>query len=95
VRRRPDDTTAQGALGGIVGGFNAWVSDEGPQAGLAGLSDEPTQIELRCLASYVHEFYTHAYDYQVEWKKLQPLVDDIADVLGRLKTQIDVFLTEQ
>ncbi len=127
------------------------------EAGLAGLSDEPTQVELRGLASYVHEFYTgiesiferiaielgeslpqgeywhvdllnqmaeeqpgrrpavidgslrarlrdylrfrhffrHAYDYQVEWKKLQPLVDDMADALGRLKTQIDVFLTEQ
>lgn len=109
------------------------------QADLARLSDEPVQLELRGLASYVHEFYTgiesiferiaielgeglpqgeywyadllnqmaaeqparrpavideplrarlrdylrfrhffrHAYDYQVEWKKLRPLVEDI------------------
>jgi hypothetical protein len=29
----PDDTPAQGVLGGIVGGFNALVSDESPQSG--------------------------------------------------------------
>ena len=126
------------------------------QADLARLSDEPVQLELRGLASYVHEFYTgiesiferiaielgeglpqgeywhadllnqmaaeqparrpavideplrarlrdylrfrhffrHAYDYQVEWKKLRPLVEDMPDVLSQLKTQIEVFLAE-
>ncbi|GAB4542632.1 MAG: hypothetical protein Kow0063_34890 [Anaerolineae bacterium] len=126
------------------------------EAGLAHLPDEPLQLELRGLASYVHEFYTgiegiferiavelgeglpqgeywhvdllnqmaemqpgrrpavideplrarlrdylrfrhffrYAYDYQVEWKKLQPLVEDMPDVLTQLKAQIEAFLTE-
>jgi predicted nucleotidyltransferase len=122
--------------------------------GLAGLTDQPSQLELRGLASYVHEFYTgiesiferiaidsgeglpageywhvdllnqmaqaqpghrpaaidgplcarlrdylrfrhffrHAYDYTVQWSKLQPLVEDMAGVLADLKSQIETFL---
>ena len=126
-------------------------------AGLVGLPDEPNQIGLRGLASYVHEFYTgiesiferiaiesgeglpageywhvdllnqmaqaqpgrrpatidrslrarlrdylrfrhffrHAYDYEVQRKKLRPLVEDMAQVLAGLKSQIETFLGEQ
>ena len=37
-------------------------------------------------------FFRHSYTNKVEWAKLQPLVDDIHNIWGNVKSEIEVFI---
>ena len=53
--------------------------------------DEKLYLKLREYATFRH-FYRHAYSYQINWKKMQPLVIDIFEVWDNFKENLGSFL---
>jgi predicted nucleotidyltransferase len=62
-----------------------------PQAGRRpAVIDEPLRARLREYLRFRH-FFRHAYDYEMEWSKLRPLVEGMGWVLAALRAQVEAF----
>ena len=54
---------------------------------------EDLYLKLREYATFRH-FYRHAYSFQLNWKKMKPLVDNISSVWKETKNTMLSFLKE-
>ena len=63
-----------------------------PQAGRRpAVIDGPLRARLREYLRFRH-FFRHAYDYELDWRRLRALVEGMGHVLAVLRTQIETFL---
>jgi predicted nucleotidyltransferase len=62
-----------------------------PQAGKRpAIIDEPLHIRLKDYLDFRH-FFRHAYGYTLEWDKLGPKIEAMAETLARLRAQLQAF----
>lgn len=54
--------------------------------------DKDLYLKLREYATFRH-FYRHAYSFQLNWKKMQPLVDNIFIVWKEIKQSLENFIS--
>ena len=52
---------------------------------------EDTYVELRVYATFRH-FYRHAYSFQLNWEKMQPLIDNLFIVWDKVKSDLEEFI---
>ena len=52
---------------------------------------EDTYVELRVYATFRH-FYRHAYSFQLNWEKMQPLIDNLFIVWNKVKSDLEEFI---
>lgn len=55
--------------------------------------DEQLYLKLREYATFRH-FYRHAYSFQLNWEKMQPLVKNIHTVWKESKQSLEKFICE-
>ena len=56
--------------------------------------DEKLYIKLREYATFRH-FYRHAYSFQLNWKKLKPLIDNIFEVWNEVKISLEKIIKKE
>ncbi len=54
---------------------------------------EDLYLKLREYATFRH-FYRHAYSFQLNWKKMKPLVDNIGDIWKETKDELLNFFNK-
>ena len=52
---------------------------------------ETTLSDLQKYLNFRH-FFRHCYSYQIDWLKLQPLVDDMQNTWGKVKNELEIFI---
>lgn len=55
--------------------------------------NEKLYLKLREYATFRH-FYRHAYSFQLNWEKMNPLIDNIQTVWNELKLNLENFINE-
>lgn len=53
--------------------------------------NEELYLKLREYATFRH-FYRHAYSFQLNWEKMQPLVDNINSIWNEIKQSLENFI---
>ena len=56
--------------------------------------DEKLYIKLREYATFRH-FYRHAYSFQLNWKKMKPLIDNIFEVWNEVKISLEKIIKKE
>ncbi|MBQ9657861.1 MAG: hypothetical protein IJV31_03735 [Clostridia bacterium] len=56
--------------------------------------DEELYLKLREYVTFRH-FYRHAYSFQLDWDKMENLVDDIYMVWENVKESLEVFMKNE
>lgn len=57
------------------------------------LIDNALYLKLREYATFRH-FYRHAYSFQLNWEKMQPLVSDVKDTWKNVKLSLEIFISK-
>lgn len=57
------------------------------------LIDNALYLKLREYATFRH-FYRHAYSFQLNWEKMQPLVSDVKDTWENVKSSLEIFISK-
>lgn len=55
--------------------------------------NEELYLKLREYATFRH-FYRHAYSFQLNWEKMNPLIDNLQTVWNELKLNLENFINE-
>lgn len=55
--------------------------------------NEKLYLKLREYATFRH-FYRHAYSFQLNWEKMNPLIDNLQTVWNELKLNLENFINE-
>ena len=55
--------------------------------------NEELYLKLREYATFRH-FYRHAYSFQLNWKKMSPLIDNLHMVWNEVKLNLENFINE-
>lgn len=54
---------------------------------------EELYLKLREYATFRH-FYRHAYSFQLNWEKMNPLIDNLQTVWNEVKLNLENFINE-
>ena len=55
--------------------------------------NEDLYLKLREYATFRH-FYRHAYSFQLNWEKMNPLIDNLHMVWNEVKINLENFINE-
>lgn len=55
--------------------------------------NEELYLKLREYATFRH-FYRHAYSFQLNWEKMNPLIDNLQTVWNEVKLNLENFINE-
>lgn len=55
--------------------------------------NEKLYLKLREYATFRH-FYRHAYSFQLNWEKMNPLIDNLQTVWNEVKLNLENFINE-
>jgi len=55
--------------------------------------NEGLYLKLREYATFRH-FYRHAYSFQLNWEKMNPLIDNLQTVWNEVKLNLEKFINE-
>lgn len=55
--------------------------------------NEKLYLKLREYATFRH-FYRHAYSFQLNWEKMNPLIDNLQKVWNEVKLNLENFINE-
>lgn len=55
--------------------------------------NEELYLKLREYATFRH-FYRHAYSFQLNWEKMNPLIDNLHMVWNEVKLNLENFINE-
>ena len=55
--------------------------------------NEELYLKLREYATFRH-FYRHAYSFQLNWEKMNPLIDNLQKVWNEVKLNLENFINE-
>ena len=59
----------------------------------AEIINEELYLKLREYATFRH-FYRHAYSFQLNWEKMNPLIDNLQKVWNEVKLNLENFINE-
>lgn len=59
----------------------------------AEIINEELYLKLREYATFRH-FYRHAYSFQLNWEKMNPLIDNLQTVWNEVKLNLENFINE-